>query len=102
MTRVIDGVRYETQFSKHLGFVARGLGPFDPKRFAENLFRKQDGEYFLAGEGGPDSHWGRIEYNCKTSGYGIEPLSEKEARAWVRKYLNEYKYNMIFGPDKKL
>ena len=49
----------------------------DPAGYEETLYKTKGGLYFLWGIGGADS-----PYNA---GEDIRPISEKEAKAWVKK-----------------
>lgn len=56
-------------------------------RYEESLYRTQDGEYFLDGEGGALSKYAQYcEDGSLGAGKDIIPLSKKEAIEWAKKY----------------
>lgn len=85
MKKIINSRKYDTETAIMLCHFAR-----EPKerfyRYSETLYRKQNGEFFLYGEGGPASRYGlQIRYCQWRSGRKIIPLSYSDALEWVRK-----------------
>lgn len=99
MKKVINGKVYDTDTAKELGFDCKGDGL---TRWAETLYQKRTGEYFLHGEGGAmtnygvslgDNEWGPSEK--------IIPMSPTKAREWGEKHLSGEAYEAAFGlPDE--
>lgn len=74
MRRTIQGRRFDTQVSEL-------IGSHHASEWSASLYRTpQSHRYFLAGRGGMMSRWRDSE--------GIFELSEREARAWIKEYLN--------------
>ena len=67
---------YDTGKAEELGHRAFSYYG-DPAGYEETLYKTKGGLYFLWGIGGADS-----PYNA---GEDIRPISEKEAKAWVKK-----------------
>lgn len=97
MKKIINGKRYDTGTATLIG----NAGYSHPGNFeywAENLYRKKTGEFFLYGKGGPMSR-----YSCRTGqnewsgGEEIQPLSLKKAQEWAEEYLDADDYEEIFG-----
>lgn len=58
MKRIIDGRVYDTATGELIHEVSRGH-PGDFAYFEEGLYRSPKGQYFLAGHGGPATHYAR-------------------------------------------
>lgn len=96
LQKVIGGKRYNTSTAKYITSYSNGLGYADFKNFSEDLYQKRTGEFFLAGFGGPASKYKRpYPGGGSQGGFGIIPLSYKEAQEWVENYANEY-YEQLF------
>ena len=97
MKKIINGKRYDTDTATLIGSARYGY-PSDFEYWAEDLYRKKTGEFFLYGEGGPMSRYSRSTgQNEWSGGEEIRPLSLKEAQKWAEKYLDADKYEKVFG-----
>lgn len=97
MKKIINGKRYDTDTAKFIGHAERSH-PRDLDYWAEDLYLKRTGEFFIHGEGGARSRYGRqTSQNWWSGGEKIRPLSLKEAQEWAEKYLDGDKYEEIFG-----
>ncbi|MCL2140337.1 MAG: hypothetical protein FWH42_01465 [Dehalococcoidia bacterium] len=98
MFKVINGKRYDTSTAQEVASWDNGLGASDFHNYEETLYRKQTGEYFLYGEGGPMSPYRKSTgQNTWSGGAAIKPLSIEEAREWAEKKLSGDEYEEIFG-----
>jgi len=80
MKRVIDGKVYETA-KKVCQLASTSEWKGDIRWHITHLYRTPRGRFFIAGEGGPWSMWGRDSgTNTMTSGRGLRPVSVEEAR----------------------
>lgn len=75
---------------------------FGSETFFEELYYKkadddEKKEYFLAGQGFPESKYGNRRDDILSTNTIIIPLSEKEARKWVKDNLGMYDYIRYFG-----
>ena len=92
MRKVIDGKVYDTEDARKIGSAGYGvLGDFNA--FRESLYRTEKGAYFLAGGGGPKSHYAvPVKDNGFNSGLnggsGIIPQTPAEAQAWCAFHSN--------------
>jgi hypothetical protein len=78
MKTAFSGDRYDTTKADLIGEAFNDVSNFE--RWRAKLYRTpRAGKYFLAGEGGWLTRW--------KGGEGIIPVSEKEARAWAKRYL---------------
>lgn len=97
MKRIFRGRRYDTDTAKKVGYYLYGNYD-DFGMIEETLYRKNTGEYFLYGHGGP-----MTKYGCACSdgsrGFGdkIIPLTLEQAQEWAEKHLDGDEYEKIFG-----
>ena len=97
MKKVIGGKRYDTETAKEMGYDYYGT-PRDFNHWTETLYRKRTGEYFLHGEGGPNSKYSQsIGQNEWSGGEQIQPLSVESAQKWAEEHLSGEEYEQIFG-----
>lgn len=97
MKKIINGKRYDTETAQLIGSASYS-NRSDFRFWSEELYRKKTGEFFLYGEGGPASKYGRkIEQNTWAGGEQIIPLTLKEAQEWGEKYLDADEYEEVFG-----
>lgn len=98
MKKIINGKVYDTSTAKKVGEYWNGGGWRDFGHYEEKLFRKQTGEFFLHGEGGPTT---KYAVSCGQSGWEsgekIIPLSYSAAKKWAEDYLDADEYEAIFG-----
>lgn len=85
MKKVINGRSYNTETAKELGYQTNGYANNDIYFTGETLYRKKTGEFFLYGEGGAYSIYGRDFGMSRGGGEKIIPLSEDEAKNWAEK-----------------
>lgn len=97
MKKIINGKRYDTDTAKAVGeagYSHRG----DFSYWAETLYRKNTGEYFLYGAGGPMSRYAvTTGQNEWSGGEKIIPLNLENAKAWAEEYLDGDEYEKLFG-----
>lgn len=97
MKKIINGRRYDTETAKALGYDDY-LYPSDFGYWAETLYRKNTGEFFLYGTGGPASKYAEsIGMNQWSGGSKIIPLSVEAAQKWAEEHLSADEYEKIFG-----
>lgn len=97
MNKIINGKRYDTDTAKFIGHAERSH-PRDINYWAEDLYLKKTGEFFIHGVGGANTRYAQpAEQNWRSGGEKIRPLSLKEAQEWAEKYLSADKYEEIFG-----
>lgn len=98
MKSIINGKKYDTETAKEIGCDGNNLSRRDFKWWAEVLYQKRTGEFFLYGEGGPASRYAVSEDGHGwESGKKIIPLSEDKARKWAEEHLDVDEYEEIFG-----
>ncbi len=98
MKKIINNRKYDTETAKEI-FTAgsKSLGCNDMSWWTETLYKKETGEFFIYGKGGAMSKWSSPHgNNIYGPGDGIEPLTEQEAREWVKEHAN-HSYEDIFG-----
>ncbi len=97
MKKVINGKRYDTDTAKLMGEDSYS-NRRDFSYWHEALYRKNTGEYFLYGEGGPMSRYAvTVGQNEWSGGEKIIPLSEQKAQKWAEDHLTAEDYEKIFG-----
>jgi hypothetical protein len=98
MRKIIKGKKYDTDTATLVGEWSPDISVTDFDYFAESMYRKRTGEYFLYGEGGPSSKYAVHSYGSWTGGEAITPLTLEEADGWAQRYLDEGEYEREFGP----
>lgn len=81
------GVKGRTYYpgTAHLIVTLQSHVPKSSNKWHETgLYRNQRGEYFLAGEGGGLSRWGKMTPRGAIAGKGIEPISKDTALAYAK------------------
>lgn len=102
MRKIIKGKLYDTETATK---VAEHENMSDVRNFhyfCETLYRKRTGEYFLHGEGGAMSPYGRsCGQNEWCGGESIRPLTYDQARDWTEGFADPDVYESEFGiPDE--
>lgn len=99
MKKIINGKLYDTTTAREVASCYHGDGPRDFRHYSESLYKKRTGEYFLAGEGGPMSHYAvTVGQNSWSGGEKIIPLTYKEATEWAEREMDADEYQAEFGP----
>ena len=97
MKKVIKNKLYNTESAREVGYYQYS-NPSDCHWYGETLYRKRTGEYFLHGEGGAMSQYGRkVGQNEWTGGESIIPIAYERARDWAEKHLDADDYQEEFG-----
>ena len=97
MKKVIDGKRYDTDTATLMGSDSYS-NTRDFKHWTEELYRKNNGEYFLYGAGGPMTKYAQsVGQNEWCGGEKIIPLTPDAARKWAEEHLDGEDYEKIFG-----
>lgn len=97
MRKIINGKAYDTSTATKLAVHDNGLLPNDFDYTEETLFRKKTGEFFLYGEGGARTKYGKESGpSSRIGGAEIIPMTMDEAKKWVENHANE-RYEEIFG-----
>lgn len=97
MKKIIDGKVYNTETAKFLAEYGYS-NSFDFNYWEERLYQKKTGEFFLCGEGGPNSRYAVVTgQNQWSGGEKIIPLSVESAQKWAEDYLDGEEYEEIFG-----
>ena len=98
MKKIINGKKYDTETAKEVGYWSNGGSWRDFSHVDETLYRKKTGEYFLFGEGGPQTRYAvSTGQNSWTGGEKIIPLTHENARQWAEEHLDGDEYEAIFG-----
>lgn len=102
MKMIIDGVMYNTETATEIAWYHTPLLESDLDFIDERLYQKQNGEFYLAGFGGPRTEYAIMEADGWMSGSdGIIPLSIDEAMTWVEHHCDADTYIRLFGlPDE--
>jgi hypothetical protein len=99
MKAVIEGKRYDTTTAMKIGSGGGMAYPGDFHYIYEALYITPRGNFFLAGEGGPLSRYGRPAHGGGTcGGEGIVPVTKEEALLWCESQLPTDQYEEFF-PD---
>ncbi len=102
MTEIINGKKYCTETAAKLAEGGNGLHHSNFRWCEEALYRKKNGEFFLAGQGGPRSKYAEeIEPRTWSDGSRIIPLTTEESKRWVEKNCSSRLYEELFGPAEE-
>ena len=82
MKRVIDCLIYDTDTAKKIAAWSNDLGSGDFNDCFERLYRTEKGNFFVAGEGRPNTRWNKPAGSMRTGGEGIIAMTEQEAIVW--------------------
>lgn len=97
MKKIINGKRYDTETAEYIGSTSWGDGPSDFNHWSEELYRKRTGEFFIYGEGGPNSKYSKsLSYNEWSGSEELRPITEDEAKEWVEDYLDGDDYEKLW------
>jgi len=97
--KIIGGKVYDTDKAHELGVDGGGDGM---TAWAERLYQKRTGEYFIYGKGGPGTKYAQYvdSQNAWTGGEVIQPQTLESAMCWAENHLDPDEYADIFGmPD---
>jgi len=98
MKKIINGKKYDTDTATACGEYNNGLGVGDFNSLSETLYRKKTGEFFLHGDGGAMTRYGKHDGDgMQCGGADIVPISEAEAREWGENHLEADEYEALFG-----
>lgn len=88
--QIIDGMRYDTDANgtECIASWSNGLGANDFNHCYEDLYRTENGNWFIVGSGGPRSRYRKNNGNrgYRGSKNNIRPLTEDEAYEWLEKH----------------
>jgi predicted DNA binding CopG/RHH family protein len=102
MRKVINGRTYNTETSKRIGTWDNGLSYSDFSFCEETLYKNTKGAYFLYGEGGARSKYGKqVESNNWSGGSSIEPMTAEEAQEWAEEHLTADEFETEFGEQEE-
>ena len=92
-----NGRRYDSSKAILVGRYESPHNPGDFSAWEAGLYRtKQSGQFFLAGEGGPMTRFGRPVQGGIGRGEKITPMSPEEALAWAEQYLEPEEIEAAF------
>ena len=98
MKKIINGRRYDTDTAKCVAEWSNGYEQSSFSYVSEELYLKQNGEYFLYGIGGANTRYSeRVGTNTWSGGEAIVPLTYQEAEKWAEEHLSGDEYESIFG-----
>ena len=102
MEKIIKGKRYNTETAQMIGMYGENV---DDKfsTVQETLYKKRTGEYFLHGQGGPWSKYGKWQDGSHIGGgEKVIPLTYNAAKEWGERHLNTKEFEEEFGEIRKL
>ena len=98
MKAIIDGRKYDTETAEVIDSYGNGRYGNDFYRLEETLYRKKTGEFFLCGDGGAMTEYGRpCGTNTWCGGKRIVPMTEAEAKLWLEQHGDTETYEAVFG-----
>ena len=98
MKAIINGFRYNTQKAALIGEARHGLGG-DLSHWEAGLYvTPRARRFFLAGNGGPMTRWGKPTTGGGTrGGDGIIPMIREDAMEWAEQNLTTDEVEGTFG-----
>ena len=98
MKKIINGLAYNTDTAKEIDSYCNELPMSDFCYLEETLYQKDNGEFFLHGNGGARSAYCTFYSDGSVSGgENIIPLSVDEAKEWVETHSTVEIYETLFG-----
>ena len=96
MRKVINGKRYDTSTAKRLAERDNGNFTSNLDLVVETLYRTKSGNFFIHGEGGARTIYGKWVADNQVGGEQIVPISLDGAKEWAEKHLDGNEYEEIF------
>ena len=97
MKKIINGKKYNTETAREMGSYWNGCGRGDFNFYAETLYKKKTGEFFIHVDGGANTSAAVHAYGAWYGGEKIIPVSAEKAKKWGEKYLSVDEYEKIWG-----
>lgn len=98
MKKYINNRLYDTDTAFEIDTYENRYYDFDCRYIKETLYQKQNGEFFLFGQGGS---WTKYRQPHKRGGFCgsavIVPLSIDKAKEWAKAHLTPEGYILTFG-----
>ncbi len=89
MKKIINGKLYNTETAKHIGYGSSGgLPSNDFRAFEEDLYITKNGQFFVAGSGGPMTHYAESNGNSTSGSSDIHLMTPVEAQAWAEEHMD--------------
>lgn len=82
MMRVIDRQLYDTDAAEQIARFVKNPDTSDSNYFIETLYRTDEGEFILHGDGGASTIYAKKAQSGYMGGQELTPLSEEEALDW--------------------
>lgn len=102
MRKAIDGHRYDSEAAHEVGSWDNGVAHGDLDAVMETLHRTKAWLYFLHGEGGARTRYGRQDgLGGWTAGEAVTPLGPEEARRWAEEHLTGEEYEAEWGTPEE-
>lgn len=83
MVKKIKDIVYDECYAKEVARVGGHGSRGDAEFFEEILYMKDDGTFFLYGEGGPYTKYGHLDGDFLVGSWDIIPMTEEEAESWL-------------------
>lgn len=97
MNKVINGKRYDTDKAKLVGSTDNGRAWMDLDYYAESLYKKRTGAFFLHLAGGARSPIAESRDGGSIGAERIRPVELEEARKWAEDHIDADGYAALFG-----
>lgn len=101
MKKIQDGLLYDTETATCVAEVNNGYGQEHFRYWEEELYRTDNGRWFVRKAGGGGSPYGGKRDNYLIAGELIEVLDEVEAKSWLEKHNRIRAYEKYFGNEIK-
>lgn len=102
MKKIIERKMYNTETAKLIGTYDSSKSPNAEEGVYEELYRKENGEFFIYGKGNESSALGvpNVEGYCPNGEY-CHVLDEDSAKDWIMWYLDADVYIELFGEPEE-
>ncbi len=98
MEKIINGIAYNTNTAKEIDSDCNELPMSDFCYIEETLYQKDNGEFFLHGNGGARTAYRTLcSDGSLRGGEDIVPLSVDEAKLWIERHSTFQIYKTLFG-----
>jgi len=99
MRKIINGKLYDTNKAKLVASVGNGYYGNDFHRCVEDLYRTSKGAWFLHGEGGPLSKYGKQHGSTKCGSSELRSMETDEVVEWLENH-NRTDALLEYFPDR--
>ena len=101
MKKIVNGLKYDTETSTCVAWVNNGYEEQNFNYWEEELYRTDNGSWFVRKAGGGNTQYATRYGNMRSSGELIEVLDEAKVKKWLEEHNKTEAYEKYFGNEIK-